>query len=67
MSPIIDVFTAADTLRAAHLAAENARLRAQLAAARSTLREYDQRLDALTRANARLESPGFKVRTEVTA
>lgn len=67
MSPIIDVFTAADTLRAAHLAAENNRLRAQLAQARHTLAEYDRRLDLLQRAAEAAESRGWKPRQEAAS
>lgn len=65
--PIVDVFTAADTLRAAHLTAENHRLRVDLATARNTIATLDARIDQLQRANEARESRGFAVRQGLMA
>lgn len=67
MTPVIDVFRAADVAAAAHLAAENQRLRAQLRQARDTIAALDNRIDVLQRANEGLESRKFRVREDLTA
>lgn len=67
MTPIIDVFTPADTARLAHLTTRVRRLTAENTRLRQAVADLDERLDMLTRANAGHESPRFAVRSEVTA
>lgn len=67
ITPIVDVFAAADYAHALLLVTQNARLRAALAQARATIAAQDQRIDLLQRANERHESLKFKVRDGVTA
>jgi hypothetical protein len=65
MTPIVtSVFTAADSLRAAHLAAEVRRLHVALAQAHERIAAYEERLDYLQRRSEAAESPGFRPRKE---